>query len=99
MLQMMRGTDIPFDIRNLPVSATISRLDFAQQGKIVITKTTDDFTMVDGVAYATITQEEMLKIDQKRNIEIQLSFYLNGHAKRTSVVSTKPGRILYEGVV
>ena len=99
MLQMMRGTDIPFDIRNLPVSATIARLDFEQQGNVVITKTTDDFTLVDGVAYATITQEEMLKINQKRNIDIQLSFYFNGHAKRTSVVSTKPGRILYEGVV
>ena len=99
METMMRGTDIPFDIKNFPEGASIARLDFAQQGEVVITKTADDFTYQDGTAYSTISQVEMLKIDPKHLIDIQLSLYINGHAKRTSVVSAKPGRILYEGVV
>ena len=100
MQTMMRGTDIPFDIKNFPEGAGISRLDFAQNGNIVITKSADDFTYgEDGTAYSTINQEEMLRIDPKRMIDIQLSFYINGHAKRTSVVSAKPGKILYEGVI
>ena len=99
MATMMRGTDIPFDIKNFPEGAIISRLDFAQQGSIVITKTNEDFTYYGGKAYSSISQEEMLKLDPKRLIDIQLSFHLNGHAKRTSVVSAKPGKILYEGVV
>ena len=98
-MDMMRGTDIPFDIRNFPEGASIVRLDFAQNGNIVITKNADDFTYQDGTAYSTISQAEMLKIDAKRMIYIQLSFYINGHAKRTSVVSAKPGKILYEGVI
>ena len=99
MQTMMRGTDIPFDIKNFPEGANIVRLDFAQQNSVVITKNADDFTYHEGTAYSTITQEEMLRIDPKRMIDIQLSFYINGHAKRTSVVSAKPGKILYEGVI
>ena len=99
MQTMMRGTDIPFDIKNFPEGASIVRLDFAQQDKVVITKNADDFTYYEGTAYSTISQEEMLRIDPKRMIDIQLSLYINGHAKRTNVVSAKPGKILYEGVI
>lgn len=99
METMMRGTDIPFDIKNVPEGASIIRLDFAQQGEVVIAKTADDFTYYDGKAYSSISQEEMLKIDPKRLIDIQLSIRINNHVKRSKIVNARPGKILYEGVI
>ena len=99
MADIMRGSDIPFILKNLPEGATIKRLDFAQNENIVVTKTGDDFVK-DGENYnALITQEEALKFNEKRIIEIQLSYVLNGHAKRTRIATATPDKILYEGVI
>lgn len=99
MQTMRKGTDIPFDIKNFPEGARIDRIDFAQNDNLVITKLADDFTYYEGVAYSTLTQEETLKIEPDRMIDIQLSFHINGHAKRTNIVRAKPGNILYKGVI
>lgn len=101
MASIMRGTDIPFDLKNLPEGAIIKRLDFSQKEEIVVTKFTDDFTYdAEMKTYnAVITQEEALKFSDKRVIEIQLSFVVNGHAKRTHIATATPDKILYEGVI
>lgn len=99
MADIMRGSDIPFVLKNLPVGATIKRLDFAQNKEIVVTKTADDFTQVGDEYNATITQEDTLKFNDKRLIEIQLSYEHNGHAKRTIIATATPDKILYEGVI
>ena len=99
MATMIRGTDIPFGLKNLPEGAEIKRLDFAQNGEIVITKTGEDFTIDGTTAYSRLTQAETLKLNDKRMIEIQLSFIFNGLAKRTHIASVAPEKILYEGVI
>ena len=99
MASIMRGTEIPFDLKNLPDGTEIKRLDFSQNGQIKITKTGEDFTIVDDTAYATLTQEDTLKLDDKHMIEIQLSVYINDTPKRTLIKSVSPDKILYEGVI
>lgn len=99
MASIMRGTDIPFDLKNLPEGTEIKRLDFAQNGKVVITKTVDDFIIDGTTAYSTLTQEDTLKVSDKYKIDIQLSLYINGKAKRTMIKSVSPDKILYEGVI
>ncbi len=99
MASIMRGTDIPFDLKNIPEGTIIKRLDFAQNGAIKVTKTGEDFTIVDDTAYATLTQEDTLKFDNKFVIEVQLSVTMNGVAKRTVIKTVSPGKILYEGVI
>lgn len=101
MASIMRGTDIPFDLKNFPEGASIVRLDFAQDKNIVVTKFADDFTYdAETETYnAVITQAEALKFSDKKMIEVQLSFYINGHAKRTHIATATPDKILYEGVI
>lgn len=36
MASIIRGTDIPFDLKNFPVGAEIKRLDFAQNNNVVL---------------------------------------------------------------
>ena len=99
MADIMRGTDIPFILKNLPEGATIKRLDFAQNDEIIVTKFADDFVK-DGDNYnALITQEEALRFNDKRVIAIQFCYALNGHAKRTRIATATPDKILYEGVI
>ena len=99
MADIMRGSDIPFVLKNLPVGATIKRLDFAQNDEIIVTKFADDFVQ-DGDNYiALITQAEALRFNDKRVIEIQFCYMLNGHAKRTRIAKATPDKILYEGEI
>lgn len=99
MASVIRGTDIPFDLKNLPVGAEIKRLDFAQNDKIVLTKTADDFAQTGEVYNAIITQEEALRFDSKKLVEVQLSFAFNGHIHKTHVKSFRADKTLYEGVI
>ncbi len=99
MTSIMRGTDIPFFIRNLPEGAEIKRLDFAQCGIILITKTTEDFDFDGTTATAWLTQEDTLKLKEKYMIDIQLSLHINGKAKRTLIKRISSDKILYEGVI
>ena len=99
MADIMRGSDIPFILKNLPVGATIERLDFAQNQEIIVTKFADDFTQDGGNYNALITQVEALKFNDKRVIEIQFCYKINGHAKRTRIATATPDKILYEGVI
>lgn len=99
MADIMRGSDIPFVLKNLPVGATIKRLDFAQNKEIVVTKTAEDFIQIGDEYNAIITQEDTLKFNDKRVIEIQLSYEQSGHAKRTLIATATPDKILYEGVI
>ena len=99
MADIMRGSDIPFILKNLPVGAEIKRLDFAQNDEIIVTKYADDFVQ-DGDNYiALITQAEALRFNDKRVIEIQFCYMLNGHAKRTRIAKATPDKILYEGEI
>ena len=99
MASIMRGTDIPFDLKNIPEGTIIKRLDFAQNGEIKVTKTGEDFTIEGDTAYSSLTQEDTLKFDNKFVIEVQLSVTMNGVAKRTRIKSVSPEKILYEGVI
>lgn len=99
MTSIMRGTDIPFFLRNLPEGAEIKRLDFAQNGMVVITKTTEDFDFDGTTASAWLTQVETLRLKEKYMIDIQLSLHINGKAKRTLIKRISLDKILYEGVV
>lgn len=99
MTSIMRGTDIPFFLRNLPEGAEIKRLDFAQNGMVVITKTTEDFDFDGTTASAWLTQAETLRLKEKYMIDIQLSLHINGKAKRTLIKRISLDKILYEGVI
>ena len=99
MTMIMQGTDIPSALKNLPEGTIIKRLDFAQHGENKVTKTGEDFTIEGSTAYSSLTQEDTLKFDSKYAIEIQLSAYINGMAKRTTIKTVSPGKILYKGVI
>ena len=99
MASLMRGTDIPLTLINLPEGIDIKRLDIAQKGRIVITKYHDDFTIEDNTGVCYLTQEDTLKLDDKRTVEIQLAYYLNGKAKRTYITTVSASKILYDGVI
>jgi hypothetical protein len=99
MADIMRGSDIPFILRNLPEGAEIKRLDFSQLGRIVITKTSEDFTYNGNDAQSLLSQKDTLRFNATYTIEIQLSYVLNGHAKRTRIATAMPDKILYEGVI
>ena len=101
MSTMMKGTDIPITLTNLPEGCDIKRLDFAQNNGIVITKYGEDFTIDTEArtATATLSQEETLKFDYNRIVDIQLSYHLNGLAQRSSIKTVNAGRILYDGVI
>ena len=99
MADIMRGTDIPITLTNLPEGIDIKRLDFVQNGVIVITKVHDDFTIDGTTGTCELTQEETLKLNEKRKVEIQLSYLLGGRAQRTYITTISASRILYEGVI
>lgn len=94
-----RGTDIPITITEIPANTVIERLDFAQNGKIVITKMGSDFTIDSYGAHAELTQAETLNLDANRIVEIQVSCKINGKARRTLIAKMPANRILYEGVI
>lgn len=96
---IMKGTDIPITLINLPVGIDIKRLDFAQNGEIVITKTHNDFTIDGTTGVCEITQSEALKLDARCPVEIQLAYYIDGKARRTYITTIPVRRILYEGEV
>lgn len=98
-MAIMRGTDIPLTFTNLPEGIEIKRLDLAQGKGIVITKYAEDFTIEGNTGYVELTQEETLKIDDKTSVEIQLSYYLGGKAKRTYITKVPASKILYDGVI
>lgn len=99
MATIMRGTDIPITLINLPEGIVIKRLDFAQNGNIVITLYGEDFTIEDNRATAYLSQEETLKLNEKITVEIQLGYTIGGKAQRTFIKSVPAGRILYDGVI
>lgn len=99
MAELMRGTDIPITLTNLPDGIEIKRLDFSQNDKIVITKLGTDFTIEDNTAIGELTQEETLKLDDKRLVEIQLAYKVNGKARRTYIKGVSASKILYEGEI
>lgn len=99
MASIMRGTDIPLTFKNLPEGIDIKRLDIAQNDVILITKWHDDFVIEDGTGVCELTQEDTLKIDEKRTVDIQLSYHLNGKAKRTYITTVSASKILYDGEI
>lgn len=99
MKSVMKGADIPIYITEIPQGLTIKRLDFSQKDKIVITKMGEDFTVDGDEAYTTLSQEETLRLDDKRNVDIQLSYEMNGLVNRTPIVKVNPNKIIFKGVV
>lgn len=94
-----KGTDTALTITNFIEGTSFQRLDISQNGKIIITKTADDFRVVDDMAFVEITQEETLLIDIKRVVELQLSFLLGGKAKRTPVIRVSAEKVLYKEAI
>ena len=99
MKSVQKGSDIPIYITEIPEGLTIKRLDFSQKDNIIITKMDSDFTVSGDEAYTVLTQEETLKLSDKWNVEIQLSYDFNGFIDRTPVVKVNPKKILFKGVV
>ena len=99
MTDLMRGTDIPITLTNLPNDFELKRLDFSQNNTIIITKVADDFTYDGNSAHSTLTQEETLKLNDMLTVDIQLSYYANGLANRTPIKSVSADRILYNEVI
>lgn len=94
-----KGTDTTLTITNFIEGTSFQRLDISQNDKIIITKTADDFRVVDDMAFVEITQEETLLIDMKRVVELQLSFLLGGKAKRTPVIRVSAEKVLYKEAI
>ena len=99
MAELMRGTDIPITLSNLPEGIEIKRLDFSQNDEIVITKLGSDFTIEGNTATGELTQEETLKLDQNKIVELQLAYKVNGKARRTYIKKCPASKILYEGEI
>lgn len=94
-----KGTDTTLTITDFIEGTSFQRLDISQNGNIVITKTENDFRVVNDMAFVEITQEETLRIDTKRVVELQLSYLLGGKAKRTPVIRVSAEKVLYKEAI
>ena len=95
----VKGEDVPVILTNLPEGSEIKRLDFEQKKVIIVTKTGSDIIIDGNTGYTELTQEDTLKFDEKRTVEVQLSFVLGGKAKRTLIKSFYVARAEYKGVI
>ena len=95
MAVIRKGEDTPITLTNLSEAIVIKRVDFSQDGKIVVTKTGEDFIIVGTTGYAELTQEETLKFDKNVLVDIQLAFTINGKARRTNIVNAYAVKAIY----
>lgn len=95
----VKGEDVPVFLTNLPEGSEIKRLDFEQNEVIIVTKTGGDIIIDGNTGYTELTQEDTLKFNETRTVEVQLSFLLGGKAKRTMIKSFRVARAEYKGVI
>lgn len=95
MAIIRKGADTPITLTNLSEAIEIKRVDFSQDGKIVVTKTGEDFTIVGTTGYTELSQEETLKFDENFLVDIQLAFTISGKARRTNIVNAYAVKSLY----
>lgn len=76
------------------------RITYAQSGEIIVTKNTEDITLDGNVAKVRLAQEETIKFDAGKTVEIQVRILTTGNDALASEVMKIPClRILDDGVM
>ena len=98
---MRKGT-APTHTFALPFSADNIdklRVNYAQNGEIVVIKTEEDADLHDNIVQVKLTQEETLKFSAV-NVEIQLDVLTkSGDPLRSDIYNIYPSRVLNEEVL
>lgn len=99
---MIRGTT-PIHTFTLPFEVNLLkevRISYAQSGIVVLEKTKADCTLEGSIITVKLTQEETLKFDSGKNIEMQLKVLTTGgEVLSTRIRSVDVGRCLNEEVL
>lgn len=94
---MRRGTT-PTHTFTLPFDSSIIqkiRIVYAQQGRVVLTKTGDDVTISGNVAKTILTQQETLAFSCARPVEIQVRVLtIAGDVQNSDIVRVSADRCL-----
>lgn len=102
MYEIPRGTtpDLKF---TLPFDTAVLAecwVTLAQRGRVIINKTLSECKTEGKVLTVSLTQEETLKFDESRQIEVQLRARDSaGHAYRSQIFTADPGKLIKEGVI
>ena len=89
----MRRATTPTHEFELEFDATLIskiRITYAQSGDIILTKNTEDITIEDNVARVRLTQEETIKFDENKTVEIQIRILTLGNDAPASEIMKVP---------
>lgn len=99
---MIRGTtpthtwELPFDVSLIAEA----RVLYAQDGKLLLKKTTEDCIMEGKTLKVTLSQEDTLNFDDKKNVEIQLRVLTTDRKSlATTPVKKDIGEVLDDEVI
>lgn len=99
---MIQGTT-PTHKFHIPIDSSIIssvRITYAQQGRVLLTKETEDCRMSDNVIELKLTQEETLLFDEFSSVQIQVRVLTaGGDALASELIRVPCGAILDKEVL
>lgn len=99
---MIQGTT-PTHKFNIPIDSSIIqsvRITYAQQGKVLLTKETEDCRIAENVIELRLTQEETLLFDEFSSVQIQVRVLTTaGDALASDLIRVPCGAILDKEVL
>ena len=100
---MYRGTtptlNFKFEHNLSELNITAVYLTFSQNDTVILEKTLDEIKIVGNEIKVDLTQEETLKIEEKKVLYIQARIKVDEKAYATNIIKTSLNAILKEGVI
>ena len=100
---MYRGTTpaLNFKFKNnlSELNITALFLTFSQNDTVILEKTLEEIEIVDNTIKVNLSQEETLKIEDKKVLHIQARIKVDEKAYATNIIKTSLNAILKEGVI
>lgn len=92
----VRKTKEPLDLR----SAQVVYMTYSQNDKTIFEKTKDDMEITEDTVTIHLTQEDTLRLCDRREVEIQCRVkFPNQEAPASCIIKTTVDKILKEGVI
>ena len=99
---MIRGTT-PINVFRLPFDTSAIktvRILYGQDNKVVFVKTGEDCTLTGNIVSARLTQEDTLKIDYEKVVQIQIRILtVTGDALASGIIYRSFGQLLENEVI
>ena len=100
---MYRGTtptlNFKFKHNLTELNITALYLTFSQNDTVILEKTLEEIEIVDNTIKVNLSQEETLKIEDKKVLHIQARIKVDEKAYATNIIKTSLNAILKEGVI